>query len=188
MKPSKPKKLIDWSDLIKADSDSEEINISESPILGGDSPNEGGSYALLEITMNYPRTTRFKNSSTQEQKNLYRILWEKLICFKGMDHIDYFNSRYTYEVCKSGHVHLHGALYLRVPALYYVNGLLADCARAFLKMMPKRYSNYSDAYMHVDWDKYTCPSICIHHVDTTNKERVIEWETYIDKYKSQVIL
>lgn len=146
------------------------------------------SIAVLEITLNFPRTTSFKNACTEKQKKLYDRIWRIMIHSKGQDRLD-LRTRRTFELCNSGHVHLHGILYLRVPQNFYINGLIADLARTYLSLLPKKFSQYHDHFMFNQFNRYRCPSIVIQYDDfNSDQKRIMEWETYIDKNKSIVIV
>lgn len=176
---------IDWSDLI----DSDDFERTDS--LGGGSPNkrvrDTYSICLLEVTLNYPRTPRFKLMTTVQQKSLYLQLWNKLICFKGMERIVRESTRHTFELCSTGHVHLHGALYIRMPGPYYPEGIVNDLVKTWLQLLPKKFQAYNDNNFYKDWQRYRCPSICVKHTSNGDTERVTEWETYMNKNADKII-
>jgi len=136
--------------------------------------------ARYEITMNYPRTSAFVLATSERQKKIYAELWRKTIAV--FDSLTITKSRYIYEYCKSGHVHLHGYIDIELEKFYPVGGI-ADLVKTYLNLLPKKYQKYIDSKMSAEWARYRDNNICVQYVEIDNKQRIHDWETYINKYQ-----
>lgn len=146
-------------------------------------------YCVLEVTLNYPRTQSFKNMRNERAKLLYKMLFRDIIHTYGPNGFDPERTRYTYEVCQSGYLHLHGIIYFKIPQRYSVTGLICDCVKTYLADLPRKYGKFSEHFLFPQFNRYRSPSITIqwdHLID--DFKRVQQWETYIDKEKTIVIL
>ncbi len=129
----------------------------------------------LEITLNYPRTHSFMNKVSNEQKKMYRILWNSISNIFGMEKA----KGYTYEFCKNGHIHLHGYIAFKEGEKYSPIGAVSDIVKSYLQKLPKKYCAYKDAYMYGDLIRYRSPSICVQY--NNDIDRLVQWQKYIIK-------
>lgn len=138
-----------------------------------------GSDGILEVTLNYPRVPGFIKLNSTEQKNLYNVIFKRLV--HGIWPGDCTGDRYRreFEFCKSGHVHLHGWI-LCPKEKFYIIGIVADTAKRYLNMLPKRYDKYIDYNMCSEFNRYRSPMICIQYSFTT--ERIAVWNKYMSKH------
>jgi len=135
---------------------------------------------VLEVTLNLPRVKGFVNAKQDEQRAMYCRRWRQIIhsvspLGTGLLH------RCTYEVCKTGHVHLHGIIYLPVDKKYFVDGIVADVVKTYLQTLPRRYSTYKDGCMNKKFPTYRSPSISCSYVYKDDLTRINHWEGYINK-------
>lgn len=136
-----------------------------------------GGYLL--ITMNYPRTKSFVNKTSTEQKKLYSKLFQTL---EGINFLTN-NSKYIYEYCQSGHIHLHGYVEMNVETKGSPIGAVADVVKRYLSMLPKKYQTYNDKSMFSEYIRYRCPSICVQYIFKDDVEGLKQWETYMNKFQ-----
>lgn len=147
--------------------------------LGEVRPVSGLTDCYLEVTFNHPRTVAFKNANSHKQKALYNAIWHVFSHAIGMDKI--VRARHVFEFCKSGHVHLHGVLQLKVPVKHSPQGLVADFVKCFLNEMPRKYARYNDNCMYSQYVRYKSPAILVQYRSSHETERVSEWEVYMNK-------
>lgn len=142
--------------------------------------------AIMEITMNYPRTAAFKKLPACYQKLLYMKIYNNLKCVFGMFRFVPEESQIAFEACQSGHWHAHAKITYRTRKNYYVEGFIAEVVKCYLAQLPKKYSDYVDNLLHREYQRYRCPSLVAQFICPIERpERVLEWETYINKYKDK---
>lgn len=142
--------------------------------------------AIVEITMNYPHTAAFKKLPASYQKLIYMRIYNNLKCVFGMYRYVPEESRIAFECYQSGQWHAHAKITYRTRPNYYIEGFIAEIVKMYLIQLPKKYQDYNDNLLHREFKRYRCPSCVIQYVDPVERpERVLEWETYMSKYKDR---
>lgn len=130
----------------------------------------------LEITINYPRSKRFMSLSVQEQVQVYRDLWEKLlekISFCGKK-----DNRYVIEFCKDGTPHLHGSITCYDMANHYEMGVVSEVAKMIYLLLPKQYyKQYARGEYNHKFLRYKCHAVCINYKNVLTEG----WDLYMEK-------
>lgn len=138
---------------------------------------------FIEITFNYPRTALFLKMTSEYQKKLYSRLYHKVIDRYQIS-TQNFDSHYVFESCKSGQIHCHCRVMFDIGNMHFPLVLLSDIAKAYLNLLPKKYSKFNEANMYSQYNRFRCPSICLQlrssHEDDF-KERVDLWLAYMQK-------
>lgn len=135
----------------------------------------------IELTLNYPRTAVFIQLSSEHQKALYKKLYHKVLHTFGLQAI--VSDIYTFEYCKSGHVHLHASIVYTFGHKFFIRGVIADIVKKYLNELPKKYCKYMDSSMDTKYDKYKCPSICVQYNSVECMDRIECWNAYIQKHQ-----
>lgn len=133
--------------------------------------------SIIEVTMNHPRTAPFRKRTTSQQIELYENLWIKL-CHQVPALTD---SQSVMEYCKDGTPHLHGWLRITYGYAGSVYGMISNIAQIYLRLMPKRYSHFRESDYYPSYERYRSPMLCLQYNSSEDKERNIQWQTYIDK-------
>jgi len=175
---------IDWTDVLGSDSSDDEIIESKArAFLGSPRQISVVPTGYLGFTLNYPRTTKFINANSVQQKTLYNN-W--IMSFKntlGMQNDT--DCVFRFEYCKSGQVHAHGYITLYAKD-YFINGAVSDFSKAVLSHLPCKHNKFKEGCMYPDMFRYKCPSVCIQHYDAdkkdeTDKSSIEYWKQYIKK-------
>lgn len=129
---------------------------------------------FLEVTLNYPRDTRFKRLIYNSQKKLY----ENLITYLKTHHTFIKHIDHYYENCKDGLPHVHAMFCCEADNVYSPEGAVMDIVRTYISQLPKRsqLTLYKYQYNHI-LQMFKCPSICINYKQV-NAEA---WNSYIIK-------
>ena len=131
----------------------------------------------VEITLNHPRTAKFNNMTSDEQKVLYTKLFHKMIEKLPVPLCQTKIER-TFEYCKSGHIHLHACVIYQLPkGKYYPMGLIADLVKKYLSQIKQVYQ---DRNCYPEWTRYKAPSIVCQYFNNDQKRREV-WLSYIHK-------
>ena len=131
----------------------------------------------IEITLNHPRTHRFCNMTSDEQKVLYNKLFQKMIEKLPIPLVKTTIQK-TFEYCKTGHIHLHACVIYSLPTgKYYSMGLIADLVKKYLSLIKQVYQ---DKYCFPELQRYRSPSIVCQYFNGDLKRREI-WLSYIHK-------
>lgn len=131
----------------------------------------------IEITLNHPRTHRFCNMTSDEQKVLYNKLFQKMIEKLPIPLVKTTIQK-TFEYCKSGHIHLHACVIYSLPTgKYYPMGLIADLVKKYLSQIKQVYQ---ERYCFPEYQRYRAPSIVCQYFNGDLKRREI-WLSYIHK-------
>lgn len=141
---------------------------------------------FLEITLNLPRTAAFLKSNSFSQKKIYSNKFNLIISALLNT---YGTSRYTFEYCRDGQIHLHGIIYLAPNVIYCPVGLLSDAVKAYLNTLSPKFRVFKPgAVRYYDNDntvKYTDASICAsYRLDQLKRE--VEWSAYMDKFVGKI--
>lgn len=163
--------------------DSDEFSCNEEKTQKRETTSFSGSLAqvakykaIIQVTINYPRTAKFLKSNSVQQKQIYKKLFEVLYHSMGMNTLEY---DFVFEACKSGQIHLHGWFEvehsIRVPTV-----LLSDMAKQFLLYMPKKYSHFLEAHIYPQYSKYRAPALCMKYINPDDEEDIITQENYRD--------
>lgn len=133
--------------------------------------------SIVELTLNHPRTAKFKKLTKDLQIQLYIHLFEFIIAkTPGVK-----DSQYTFEECKSGFIHLHGYLYIEHTRSGSMEGLVLDIVRNFFTRMPKRYSVMRMDQFYPLFCRYRSPMILAQYRDGSDSTRLETWKSYITK-------
>lgn len=162
-----------WDDVFDTSSDTSEDSECVS-CLSNPISSYVSKHGFFEITLNYPRTATFIKMLSTKQKILYAKLFRTITHCISPPH----ESKYVYEYCKSGHVHLHGYM---IPSIksYYILGYIADMVKTYVSLLPKKYSKYVDSCMFSKYNRYRSASICIQYSDKLDEFN--RWLMYMRK-------
>lgn len=125
-----------------------------------------------QITINHPRSARFKKMLSSKQKNhLLSIFQIPIKHFK--DHVK--DSDYVFELCQDGQIHLHGWYNLEfekeIPHI-----ILNDIAKLLHSCIKYKKIEYSEKNFFPQYDRYRSAPICVQY-KTDNSE----YENYMRK-------
>lgn len=165
---------IDYSDIIGSDSEGE-----SGSLLGTDSPKFNRE-CFLEITLTHPHTQGWLKKTTTEQKKWFSVVWNKIKNSLGIPK----DSKFVFEYHKNGQVHLHGVLLYDIKDKFYINGMVLDYVRSYIKYLPAKYNKLYDKLLNQDKHYYqSAPVKVSYRVD--NPERYEEWIAYLLKEQTQ---
>lgn len=166
---------LDYSDIIESDSEDGEVRLLVEPRQTAG----GGITGYLGFTLNHPRTVKFLNASSQQQKNIYTKWYNS---FKNTFAFD-SESVMVFEYCKTGQVHCHG--YITMKGNYFTNGAVSDLTKAILKFLPSKYNKFNENFLFDKFNRYRCPSIVVQHYTPNEDDNTISgikhWKAYINK-------
>lgn len=182
---------FDWKEILGSDSD--ETDSGRSSSLGRTTP----ARAMLEpdreavrhktgyigFTLNYPRTVKFLNATSSQQRQMYLKWFHEFKSALNMGP----EYDYAFEYCKTGQVHMHG--YITLYGKHFINGAVSDITKKILSHLPKSHNKFKESYLHSEYHRYRCPAICVQYYtqDETieDKSGIRHWKTYIKKTQSQ---
>lgn len=131
---------------------------------------------VLEVTINHPRTKRYKELSYGEKRQVLIGAFEKLKhAIKNVG----FSSEFVTENCRDGMPHLHGYLQFHVEGMFYIEGLVMDVVRYFYKECLPRYywKQYVNNRYHAFFQMYRSPAICVNFKEDLHPR----WKAYMYK-------
>lgn len=139
----------------------------------------------FEITINLPRTPSFTSMLSSRQKCLYGHLWDSI---KNVITISGEND-YTFEFCKSGHVHLHAIMKIPKSCKLIPVGGISDIVKQFINTYNRVYSNekaknklrYNERSMWFMENVYKSPAICVRYRGENEAARLVYWTDYMHK-------
>lgn len=148
---------------------------------------QGGHF---EITMNLPRSDVFIHMTQEQQMNLYCRIFDrmKLVLDCGS------RTEYTFECCKSGHIHMHALIIPRDDFKFFFAGAIADIVKKFCiyytSELLKYTTNitrlkYEEKCMHYDYHSYSSPAITVNYHGKNATERLEYWHKYMRKDESE---
>lgn len=196
---------IDWADILADAENENEFTDStqtedrkqngERQVLGSLSPKYE---CHLEFTLTHPHTASWNNKLSIEQKRVLNQKWDLILPMGGLGNIK--ETGFVYEFHNSGHIHLHGFIRFEFKSKFSPIGLISDYAKAYLRTMTKKYSNYNDKLMNVEFMRYRSPQIAIQYFSHSNNyawndmtqekptamggngsKRLEYWKTYMSK-------
>lgn len=139
---------------------------------------------FIELTLNHPRTPNFVRTLSVGQCKLYanriHLLKSALGCNKMMV------EDIGYEVTGDGHMHAHVLLVSNEVGHHFPVGVVADIAKAWLAMMPKKHDKYMSCSLYKDYLRYRSPSIVVQYKPFTDTDEFERFKEYINKYKSDL--
>jgi len=146
----------------------------------GKGPMSLGNLSRIELTLNHPRTAKFKRMDSEQQRAHYsKWLDQGLAPYKTKIK----KLMICFEQCRDGTEHVHLDIELQTTAQFYPCGLVSDIVKNLLDFLPPKHGiktfnlcNYNCLY----W-RYVCPSICCQVRDIEDRVRALEWEVYINK-------
>jgi len=160
----------------------------ESPVymLQSGLPLFAAKKGYVEITISHPYTDSFTILSSDKQKKLYDKIWTETMAAIGIEHKE--THRHVYEFNKAGMIHCHGYVTMSAKP-FFVNGLLADLAKAVHKQMPvKKYQNYhtyKPRALDSDKARYYTPQVVLQYrydgEMRDGKNAFTYWCNYLDK-------
>lgn len=152
------------------------IEDGEAPSLGRASPQLQYSDVHLEITLNHPRTSKFVNMTSDEQRKLYDKMFSKMMQHLPEPLCETHITK-VYEYCKSGHVHLHACVEYKLSKAHFPMGLIADTVKRWLNQIKQVYQEKN---CFTEFNRYRSPSITCQYFQN-NKERKAVWLEYMHK-------
>lgn len=135
----------------------------------------------LELTFNHPPTNWWQKLHNAEKRSWYYLYFSAIMCDLKRKGFCIEKANKYLEVGPTGRLHLHGFIDVSLNKAFSHWGIVSDCVRKWLAMMPKRYGKYSDNYMYDAFPRYCCPSICVSYHSFEEVERNVKWEEYIKK-------
>lgn len=128
----------------------------------------------LELTINYPRDSRFKRLVYKSKCKVY----EDLLLYLRL-HLPYIvDIQHVFEKCEDGTPHIHASLLCEVNCPYSAEGLVMEVVNTLTAQMPKRTQLTLYKYRYNPFLKmFKCPAICINYKETHE----IGWDQYIKK-------
>ncbi len=134
----------------------------------------------IELTLCHPQTSKFLKLTSAYQKLYYDRIYQKILCTFGMHNIKC--SEHVYEYTKCGQIHMHASIELRFPTPHFPLGVVSDIVKTYLNEIPSiKCNRYNDACMHVEWQRYRCPSIVCQYRPISAVSRLDAWQQYIRK-------
>lgn len=132
------------------------------------------SSCFLELTLNYPRNTRFKRLIYKSKVKLYEDLLSYLkTSFKNIDQIDHY-----VENCSDGTPHVHAMIACSFDESYSAEGVTMDIVNILNSQMPMRSQLHAVRYSYNPYLKrYLSPCICINYKESSSAV----WNDYIRK-------
>lgn len=189
------KKIIDWSEVLQKDSDSEETagspSLIESRPASKASPTNATQGACVEhkvalqFTLNYPRTVKFLNANSSEQKKIYAKILHNVKNFNGFIPDEVL---YVYEHCASGQIHMHCNLTYTIRQNFCINGLVSDFTKSVLSQLPLKYSQYKEGALNIEWNRYRDKGLCVQYFPASHDRVKFFSETYMSKENTPQIL
>lgn len=139
-------------------------------------PKEENSFSrsyssILEFTVNLSKS----EGEEKDRKKYLKIFSKCMLSFPKI----YIDFDVVFEKCKSGKLHMHGVIYIKKDINFFIEGLVLDLARSFLKAIDGRLklNEHNNFYRYLA--RYRSPILCIQYSD--EPERFEYWETYIKK-------
>lgn len=188
----KTSRKLNWADLVAENADEElepyiDVNAPANLPLGVGSPNRvpppeivrarQATMCHLEITMTHPHTTQWLNAKTDKQRNFFNKAWNECKNVVGFPH----DSGYATEFHKNGLIHLHGWLVYHPKERYYIEGMILDYVRHYLRhCMPKKYNKINMNYFYPAQENYTSPQIKVSY-HQADRGRLEYWQNYCKK-------
>jgi len=172
------KSNIDWADILESGSETES---EPCAVLDSTRQNNGvNNISHYGITINYPRTTKFLNLDSRGQQILYNKVWHNIVNTLGVP----IDSKFTFEYCQSGQIHLHG--YISINSKHYIYGAISDLAKAIHRQFPGTRKNYKEGALMPLFKRYRFPGLCIQYYDDYDsnadpKANFSHWKKYIEK-------
>lgn len=136
-----------------------------------------GDRCFLEVTLNHPRTMRWKRLSYDEQVVHLVNLWYRIVTY-GTKVV---KEHYVIEKCQDGTPHLHGMMQMVVSDPHLPLGVVCDIVHRALNHVPQRYSHFRSNYICERYDRYQSPYVCVQYVHNEDRDGVAIWETYMKK-------
>jgi len=171
---------IEWSDILGSDNEDSGINPLVDAAKIKENLDDTPRLKYIGITMNYPRTKGFLNMNSKKQKDLYKVLWAGILNTLEIAP----DNEYRFEFTKLGQVHLHGWIKVNIDK-FYIMGALSDIAKAYLRMMPKKYQQFKEGELNPEYRRYRSPSICLQYYDKCGDKKdpsnIDYWMEYIKK-------
>jgi len=130
----------------------------------------------LEITLNHPRTPKFCNMTSDEQRKHYDKLFDKIKTYLPEPLCEQHISR-VFEYCKTGHVHLHACIDYKLKDIHFPMGLVADVCKRFLTTIKQVFQ---ERYCYPEYNRYRSPSIVCQYFQDDIKRREV-WIEYMYK-------
>lgn len=131
----------------------------------------------VEFTFNPPQTANYKRLKQVSKVKYLRDLGTYLK--SHIENVSYMEQ--TYETYESGFPHSHGYICIDSPTPYIIPGLVQDIARTYLGQLPGKHSRFNENDYHYKWDRFRCPSLVLQYRDASDKDRFLDWNTYIHK-------
>lgn len=132
------------------------------------------SLYYFEVTLNHPRSARFKRLIYESRCKLYHDWLESLsLKFPWVKTVEYY-----YEKCADGQPHAHAIVKAQFDSVFSAEGAVMELVKDWAGGLPKRsWESLQRHQYEPNIDRFKCPCICI------NFKRIYapEWENYIKK-------
>lgn len=160
--------------------------MSEENVKDGIVTSLGSNNAkfFIEVTLNHPRTPIFCKTLSAGQIKLYGNRIHLLRNAIGYNKLEVHNV--GYEVTGDGHMHAHVLLKSNEVGYHFPLGVVADIAKAWLHMMPKKHDKYLSCSLYKDYLRYRSPSIVVQYKSMEDEDEFTRYDNYINKYKSDL--
>lgn len=132
----------------------------------------------VELTLNYPRTSRFKRLCyASKVKTYFDLLYYMKLQLRFIK-----SSEEHVEMCYSGIPHMHAILHCSFDKPYSIEGLISEIVDTWISQMPQRTRESQQKFHYCPSFKcYRCPSILAQWTAPDDIERTKKWEDYIRK-------
>lgn len=136
---------------------------------------------FFEVSLNRPRTKRYNQLLSKQQKKSFAFIFNKMRDAIPSDKPKSYHQ--TYEYSSDGNIHTHA--WFTVTGNYCISGIIADIVKIYKQYI--RCGVYNDHRYYSEYSRYKDESACVQYVDLSTTEGVDEanrWETYIMKYQN----
>lgn len=143
------------------------LPVIDTPVLG-----------YLEITLNHPRTAKFRRLTDEIKREVYKNLYLKIkqLLSKHIEHDEFY-----FENCKDGIPHLHASITVSFDTSGSAMGLVSEIVRTYLNALPGKHKVYKSENEYPYYSRYKGPAICCQWTQIDDFKRIAAWEQYIIK-------
>lgn len=145
-------------------------------------------HCYLEITINHPQTADYKRLTYDNKVDLIVSKLNHMLAnlSHSIAHIKYSIEHYSGE---GGLPHLHAQVHLILDRQGDINGLVTDVAIRYIRTLSWRYEKEHSQvwkYLHIEYNRYRCPSCVVQYKERDDIERIEHWDRYISKYTNPI--
>lgn len=159
-----------------------EKNIGVVVSLGTTTPNPSDTATddqcrTIEITLTHPPNSGWLNALSKKHKEFYFDAFG-LICRYVRELGDIKEKDIFIEYHKNGLPHCHGFISFIPKVKYFIEGMLTDIAKLYLKLLPKKYQGFKQSFLKQNPHRIYCPPINANYFEGPVRT---EWRNYIKK-------